>query len=120
MYCINCGREIDGNIPICGECLQGTLDKYKAEQDILTRVNLEAEMFLLHKNNPESEQRPEVELQVDFENVSESESELKTETNNKPESENEENADDGWAMFAIVLLVVVTLFLIIFLIVELS
>ena len=45
MYCINCGKEIDGNIPICGQCLQGILDKHKAEQDILTQVNLEAQLF---------------------------------------------------------------------------
>ena len=45
MYCMNCGKEISGNIPICGECLQSVLDKHKAEQDILTRVNLEAQPF---------------------------------------------------------------------------
>lgn len=45
MYCMNCGKEISGNIPICGECLQSTLDKHRAEQDILTRVNLEAQPF---------------------------------------------------------------------------
>lgn len=45
MYCMNCGKEISGNIPICGECLQSVLDKHRAEQDILTRVNLEAQTF---------------------------------------------------------------------------
>ena len=38
-----------GNIPVCGECLQGVLDKCKAEQDILTRVNLEAQSFVVAK-----------------------------------------------------------------------
>lgn len=47
MYCMNCGKEIGGNIPVCGECLQSILDKYKAEQDILTRVNLEAQQFMI-------------------------------------------------------------------------
>ena len=42
---MNCGKEISGNIPICGECLQSILDKHRAEQDILTRVNLEAQPF---------------------------------------------------------------------------
>lgn len=113
MYCINCGREIDGNIPICGECLQGALDKYKAEQDILTRVNLEAEMFSLYKNSPESEQSPEVEPQEHSENVPESESEPKTETNNKPESEHEGNTDYDWMVWAMALLAAITFFLII-------
>ena len=49
MYCMNCGKEMGGNIPVCGECLQGVLDKCKAEQDILTRVNLEAQSFVVAK-----------------------------------------------------------------------
>lgn len=47
MYCINCGKEIRGNIPICGKCLQGVLDKHKIEQDVLTRVTLEAQHFCI-------------------------------------------------------------------------
>ena len=49
MYCMNCGKEIGGNIPICGECLQSVLDKYKVEQDVLTRVNLKAQPFVVDK-----------------------------------------------------------------------
>lgn len=54
MYCINCGKEIEGNIPICGECLQGVLDQYKAKQDVLTRVNLEAQPFNIKDNSSET------------------------------------------------------------------
>ena len=49
MFCINCGKEISGNIPICGECLQGVLDRHRAEQEVLTRVNLEAQPFSIKK-----------------------------------------------------------------------
>ena len=45
MYCINCGKEIDGNIPICGECLQSILDRHQEKQNILTKVDLTAEVF---------------------------------------------------------------------------
>ena len=45
MYCINCGKEIDGNIPICGECLQSVLDRHQEKQNILTKVDLTAEAF---------------------------------------------------------------------------
>lgn len=55
MYCINCGKEIDGNIPICGQCLQGILDKHKAEQDILTQVNLEAQLFHIKEGKEDKE-----------------------------------------------------------------
>ena len=54
MYCMNCGKEISGNIPICGECLQSVLDKHRAEQDILTRVNLEAQTFSIKEVVEES------------------------------------------------------------------
>lgn len=50
MYCMNCGKEIGGNIPICGECLRSILDKYRAEQDIITRVNLEAQPFVIDES----------------------------------------------------------------------
>lgn len=45
MYCINCGKEVEGNIPICGGCLQGILDKYRAEQDLIAKVEEEAIQF---------------------------------------------------------------------------
>lgn len=45
MYCINCGKEIDGNIPICGECLQSVLDRHQEKQNVLTKVDLTAEVF---------------------------------------------------------------------------
>ena len=60
MYCINCGKEIVGNIPICGECLQNVLDKYKAEQDVLTRVDLEAQLFNTKEDSEEVVVKEEV------------------------------------------------------------
>ena len=112
MYCMNCGKEIGGNIPICGECLQSILDKYKAEQDILTRVNLEAQPFVIDESAMES--IPEVSEAV-VEVSEELETFLQEGASELPDTPREENDDSDGLLpyfFAICIIVVVAILII--------
>lgn len=113
MYCMNCGKEIGGNIPVCGECLQSILDKYKAEQDILTRVNLEAQPFMIDggASMPASEE-PEIAAEV----PEELESLLQDGASELPDTPRElpqDDSDGSVATFIAILLFLATLGIII-------
>lgn len=109
---MNCGKEIGGNIPVCGECLQSILDKYNAEQDILTRVNLEAQPFMIDggASMPASEE-PEIAAEV----PEELESLLQDGASELPDTPRKENDDSDGLLsyfFAICIIVVVTILII--------
>lgn len=113
MYCMNCGKEIGGNIPVCGECLQSILDKYRAEQDIITRVNLEAQPFVIDGgvSMPASE-----ELEIAAEESEELGSLLQEGASELPDTPREENDDSDGLLsyfFAICIIVVVTILIIV-------
>ena len=105
MYCMNCGKEISGNIPICGECLQSVLDKHRAEQDILTRVNLEAQPFSIK----EVEEEPVVEeltIEPETETLSEESIKFHGEASENTQKKDEDDNNDIWITFAIVMAIV--------------
>lgn len=94
MYCMNCGKEISGNIPICSECLQSVLDKHRAEQDILTRVNLEAQTFSIKEGTDESTIEK-----------SEGESEIQSDDHHDTDTQQIDNDSDSGAMVAAAIIV---------------
>ena len=110
MFCINCGKEISGNIPICGECLQGVLDRHRAEQEVLTRVNLEAQPFSIKKVEKKTivEEPPTV---PEPETLSEEPKEVHEEDATNTQNAPEDDSKDGWITFAIVMAVVLFLFI---------
>lgn len=58
MYCVNCGKEIIGNIPICKECaLKVILNESKGDE-LKQKIVSEAEVFSINTSDEETNTKP--------------------------------------------------------------
>lgn len=56
MYCMYCGKKVDGSVPICPECLQGDSAKHSVDSGVLERTHSEAKPFYVKKEIAKQEQ----------------------------------------------------------------
>lgn len=55
MYCINCGKPIDGDIPLCRDCAMMVIRRQSKFEELTNRINAEAQEFSLSDDpKPES------------------------------------------------------------------
>lgn len=60
MYCMYCGKRVDGSVPICPECLQGDSVKHSVDSSVLERTHSEAKPFYVKKEIAKQEQNTPV------------------------------------------------------------
>lgn len=53
MYCMNCGKQVNGDIPLCVDCAMLVIQKQIYSQRIAIRAEVEAEEFTLSKGDME-------------------------------------------------------------------
>lgn len=54
MYCINCGKQIDGTIPVCCDCAMLVIQKQIHTNKLVDKIDIEAQEFSLkNENEPE-------------------------------------------------------------------
>ena len=47
MYCMYCGKKVDGGVPICPKCLQNN----SAQHSVMDKIRLEAKPFSVKREN---------------------------------------------------------------------
>lgn len=60
MYCMYCGKWVDGSVPICPECLQSDSAKHPVDSSVLERTHSEAKPFYVKKEIAKQEQNTPV------------------------------------------------------------
>ena len=55
MYCINCGKQVNGNIPVCSDCAMLVIQEQLQSHKLAEKIDIEAQEFsLTNENEPES------------------------------------------------------------------
>ena len=55
MHCINCGKQVNGNIPVCSDCAMLVIQEQLQSNKLAEKIDIEAQEFsLTNENEPES------------------------------------------------------------------
>ena len=55
MHCINCGKQVNGNIPVCSDCAMLVIQEQLQSHKLAEKIDIEAQEFsLTNENEPES------------------------------------------------------------------
>ena len=47
MHCINCGKQVNGNIPVCSDCAMLVIQEQLQSHKLAEKIDIEAQEFSL-------------------------------------------------------------------------